>query len=106
MEAGGLYSFERVTMETNYSTVLRGFIVENFLFGDDTGLDENASFLESGIVDSTGMLEIISFLEATFHITIEDDELIPGNFDCLVKLNAFLARKLNGNPIKAMSRKS
>jgi acyl carrier protein len=77
---------------------LRDFITENFLFGDWNGFNEDTSFLESGIVDSTGMLEIINFLEETYGITIEDDELVPENFDSLNQLGAFLARKLREQP--------
>jgi acyl carrier protein len=73
---------------------LRDFIAENFLFGEWNEFNENTSFLESGIVDSTGMLEIISFLEERHGITVEDDELVPDNFDSLNQLDAFLARKL------------
>ena len=43
--------------------IVRNFIIENFLFGDGNGLEENTSFLESGIIDSTGILELVSFLE-------------------------------------------
>lgn len=73
---------------------LRGFIIENFLFGGDNGFTLDTSFLESGIVDSTGMLEIISFLEQTYGISVEDEELVPENLDSLKNLNAFLIRKL------------
>jgi len=77
----------------DYKSILRSFIIENFLYGDGSGFTDETSFLESGIVDSTGLLEIVSFLESEFGITVEDDELIPENFDCLVKLSIFLARK-------------
>ena len=60
---------------------IRDFIVENFLFGDTNGLGEDSSFLETGIVDSTGILELVSFIEETYGILIEDEELIPENLD-------------------------
>lgn len=72
---------------------LKDFIVENFLFGDAAGLEDETSFLESGIIDSTGMLELITFLEEQFQIQIEDEELSPENLDSLNNLEAFLSRK-------------
>jgi len=60
-----------------YLEAVRSFIIENFLFGDDAQLTEDTSFLEDGIVDSTGILELVAFLEETYDITVEDDELIP-----------------------------
>jgi acyl carrier protein len=86
----------------DYLEVLRTFIIENFLFGDANGLSEDTSFLESGIVDSTGMLEIVSFLETKFGINVDDDELIPENFDCLAKLNAYLVKKHNDQVMQAV----
>ena len=77
--------------------VIRDFVVENFLFGDDKGLEENASFLENGIIDSTGILELVTFLEETFGITVEDEELIPENLDSIKNVARFLDRKRNGD---------
>ncbi len=73
---------------------IRSFIVETFLFGDDSALREDTSFIQNGIVDSTGILELISFMENTFHIKIQDDELIPENLDSLSNIGHFLDRKL------------
>lgn len=80
--------------QSSHFTIVREFIIDNFLFGDSEKLGEDASFLESGIIDSTGILEIINFLEATFGIIVEDQELIPENFDGLRKLFNFLSMKL------------
>ena len=63
----------------SYLQTVRGFVVENFLFGDGAKLKEDTQFLESGIIDSTGMLELINFLEETYGITIDDEELVPEN---------------------------
>ena len=61
---------------------VRAFIVENFLFGvDDENLTETSSFLENGIVDSTGILELITFVETTYSITVDDSEMVPENLD-------------------------
>lgn len=74
---------------------VRAFIVDNFLFGDDSSLKEDSSFLQEHIVDSTGILEIITFLEEEFCIKINDDELLPENLDSLKNIDAFLKRKLS-----------
>ena len=76
--------------------IARSFVVDNFLFGDDSQLIEDTSFLESGIIDSTGMLELVGFLEERFGIRVEDEELVPDNLDSLQNIAAFIARKLNG----------
>ena len=73
---------------------IRAFIVENFLYGEDGNLGEKTSFLENGIVDSTGILELIAFLEQTFGIRVEDDEVVPENLDSLANLGAYLEKKL------------
>ena len=73
---------------------LRSFIVENFLFGDDEGLEDSTSFLESGMIDSTGIMEVISYLEENFSIKIKDDELIPENLDSISNILNFIGRKL------------
>lgn len=73
---------------------IRTFIVENYLFGNETGLDHNTSFTKSGIIDSTGMLELIQYLEKNHKITIHDQELIPENFDSLSNISKYLEKKL------------
>ena len=76
---------------------MRGFIVENFLFGiEDANLTDQASFLEAGIIDSTGILELVTFVEAEYNITIEDEEMLPQNLDSLENISAFVIRKRNG----------
>lgn len=73
---------------------IRTFIVENYLFGNETGLEENTSFTKSGTIDSTGMLELIQYLERTHKISIQDQELVPENFDSLSNISKFLEKKL------------
>jgi len=75
-------------------TKIRAFIVENFLFGNDDGLKDETSFLEEGIIDSTGVLELVTFLEEEFEITIDDEELIPENLDSINNVTAYLEKKL------------
>jgi len=76
------------------SSKVREFVVENFLFGDGESLKPDTSFLEEGIIDSTGILELVMFLEETYGIKIEDDELVPENLDNLRNMAGFLERKL------------
>jgi len=78
-------------------SVLRNFILENYLFSDDQSLLNNDdSFLESKIMDSMGVLELVSFLEEQFEVTTEDQEMIPGNLDSIDKLVAFVEKKTAG----------
>ena len=72
---------------------VREFIVENFLFGSTDGLKDDTSFLDEGIIDSTGVLELVSFIETEFSIQVEDDELIPENLDSIDNIAAYLERK-------------
>lgn len=77
----------------NYSKEFRDFIVANFLFGDETSLQDDTSFLESGIIDSTGMLELIMFLETKFGIRVEPEEMVPENLDSISRLVDFIRKK-------------
>lgn len=85
-------------MDMQYLDTVRNFIVENFLFGDGKALKEDTSFLEDGIIDSTGILELVFFLEETYGMKIEDDELVPENMDSLQNIARFLERKLSESP--------
>ena len=80
-------------MSDNKSKI-RAFIIENFLFGNDDGLQDETSFLEDGIIDSTGVLELVNFLEEEFGITVDDEELIPENLDSIDNVTAYLGKKL------------
>ncbi len=73
---------------------IRRFIFENFLFGEpDDSLGDKDSFLEKGVIDSTGILELVAFLEEGFGVKIEDEELIPENLDSVNNLINFIERK-------------
>ena len=76
---------------------IRNFMIENFLFGEDTDLKDDTSFLEEGIIDSTGVLELIEFLEEEFNIQIDDEDLIPENLDSLNNLEQFIAKLLKNS---------
>ena len=77
-----------------YLETVRDFVIENFLFGEDGMLKEETSFLDSGIIDSTGILELIAFLEEIYGLTIGDEEIVPENFDTLGNVVRFLERKM------------
>ena len=74
---------------------IREFIVEQLLFGERDKLIDDTPFYNTGIFDSLGMLRLIDFLEETFNIKIEDDELIPENFENLSRVAHFIERKLS-----------
>jgi len=73
---------------------VRGFVVDNFLFGNANGLADDTSFLEAGILDSTGVMEVVAFLEQQFGVRVDDDELTPENLDSIESIGAFVYRKL------------
>jgi len=77
----------------DYTTDVREFIVSSFLFGDASSLQDNTSFLASGIVDSTGVMELIMYLEQEFNIKVEPEDMIPSNLDSVNKVANFLERK-------------
>lgn len=73
---------------------IKNYILENYLFTDDqSALDSNDSFLNKGILDSTGILEVIYFLEDEFGIKIADEEMVPENLDSVKNIVDFLQRK-------------
>ncbi len=73
---------------------IRNFIFENFLIGrNDNELKNDASFLDGGIIDSTGILELVSFIEETYGIRVEDEDLIPENLDSVDNIVTYIDRK-------------
>jgi acyl carrier protein len=75
---------------------IRSFIISNFLF--DSGadqLDNSASFLNQGIIDSTGVLELVEWIEEQFGFSVEDEELVPVNLDSVNNLAVFIENKIN-----------
>jgi acyl carrier protein len=81
----------------DFKTPLRRFIEENFLM-DARGRDlsDTDSFMGRHIVDSTGFLELVMFIEETWGVTVADDEMVPDNLDSLDALQGYLTRKLAG----------
>lgn len=72
---------------------VRDFVVDYFLFGDGDALQDDTSFLDEGIIDSTGILELVAFLEETCTIVVKDEELIPENLDSIANIMQFLEKK-------------
>ena len=77
----------------NSLEIVKAYIVENFLFGDDTRIGPETDFLENGILDSTGVLELVGFLEEKYGIRVEDDELVPENMNSLEKVTIYISKK-------------
>jgi acyl carrier protein len=73
---------------------VKEFIIENFLFGEEVQLELDTDFFDKGIIDSTGVIELVSFIEEKFDISVEDDELIPENLSSLKRVDLFLEKKL------------
>lgn len=81
-------------MAINMKNIIRQYILENLLFtADESALQNDSSFLDEGIIDSTGVLEIILFIEETFDIKVNDDEMLPANLDSVNNVAAFVKRK-------------
>jgi acyl carrier protein len=79
---------------SSIETELRKYILDKLLFGrTEAELSGDASFLESGIIDSTGVLELVSFLEEQFHVKVEDEDLIPANLDSINAITRFVESK-------------
>lgn len=78
-----------------YSGSIKQFIVDNFLFGDSDKVANDTPLFEKGIIDSTGVLELVAFIEDNFNVTVADDELVQDNFSCLNAIDNFLQSKNN-----------
>ena len=82
-------------MGETFAAEIKAFIVSNFLFGQEgAGISDDQSFLETGLIDSTGLLELVAFVEERYGISVEDRELLPANLDSLSNISAFVALKL------------
>ncbi len=73
---------------------IRTFVTSNFYVADPAALPDETSLLDQGIIDSTGVLEVILFLEETFGITVEDGEMLPDNLDSIERISNFVVRKM------------
>ena len=82
-------------MDQDLEKTVREFIIKNFIFEDDGSLTAETSFLDNGIIDSTGVLELIAFVEETYWIKVDDHEIAPENFDSIRNIASFIERKLS-----------
>ena len=80
--------------ETDIRAKLREFMKNNFLLGNDVDLKDDDSFMNKGIVDSTGILEVVSFVEETFSIKIPDEDLLPENLDSINNLLKYVTARI------------
>lgn len=81
----------------NIEAQIRDYLAQFLLFSDDSfEYDDDDSFLESGIVDSMAVMELAMFVEETFDITVDDQEITPENFDSVNRLATYVRAKLNG----------
>ena len=72
---------------------IRDFVTSNFYVADPKALEDGTSLLDQGIIDSTGVLEVIMFVESAFGVRVEDSEMLPENLDSIERIAAFVARK-------------
>ncbi len=79
---------------SNRKDKIKNFIIENFLFGEAEDLKDDTSFLEEGIIDSTGILELVNYLEEEFELNVDDEELIPENLDSINNVTSYVEKKL------------
>jgi acyl carrier protein len=92
---GGMIEVQDGLADHDIASRIRGYIVESFLFGDDGGLQDSDPLIESGVIDSTGVMEIVAFLEETFSMEIDEEDLVADNLDSIERLAAFVARSLS-----------
>lgn len=81
-------------MDTQIASEVKAFIVQNFMFGQATELAADQSFLQTGVIDSTGLLELVSFLEEQYGISVEDRDLTPENLDSLANVSRYISGKM------------
>jgi acyl carrier protein len=82
-------------MQPNIEPKIRKFIEDNFLFRENRGdLSAEESLLDAGLIDSTGILELVAFLESGFGIAVEDAEIVPDNLDSIRAITAYIASKI------------
>jgi acyl carrier protein len=88
---------------TTLALQVRGFITDNYMLDGNCVLNDDDSFIDGGIIDSTGVLELVAFLQETYGIRVEDEELTTENLDSVDKVVAYLAQKLTGPGVAAVA---
>ncbi len=81
----------------DHKELVKNFIVENFLFGDARKLKDDTDFFSAGIIDSTGIIELVGFIESSLPVKVNDDEMIVNNFSSLSNIVTYLKLKLNSH---------
>lgn len=84
--------FMGVVMQ-DVKTVVRKFLLDNFVMDGKVTIADGTSFMEDHILDSTGFLELIAFIEETFEVKVDDEEMVPENLDSLLKIENYVGRK-------------
>ena len=81
------------TDSTRTNAEIRGFIIENFLFGDESRpFGDDLSLIDNDMVDSTGILELVSFIEERYGVRVADADIVPANLDTIDNIAAFIGR--------------
>ena len=81
----------------NFKANIKPFVLKNYLFSDDDSLlDDDSPLISGGIIDSTGILELIEFIEESYGIRIAAEEMIPANFQSIAAISTFLGRRVGG----------
>ena len=73
--------------------LVRKFLLDNFVMGGNVDIADDASFMKGHILDSTGFIKLILFIEETFGVKVDDDEMLPENFDSLLNIESYVGRK-------------
>jgi acyl carrier protein len=82
-----------VLSETAARSKLRTYIVDNFLLGNADDFDDSVELMEAGILDSTAAMDLVTFIEETFAVTVDDQEIVPQNLNSIDNICRFLVRK-------------
>lgn len=81
----------------SHSDVIRAFIVESLLLGQAQGLSDTESLYDSGVLDSTAVMELVAFIEERFKVEIHDSDMTEANLGSIANIDRFVASKLNGS---------
>lgn len=81
-------------MSRDIKQAVRHYVEQNFLVGSDTRIGDADSLLQMQVVDSTGFLELVNFIESSFGVKVGDDEMVPENLETIDNIDAFVRRKL------------
>ncbi len=87
--------------ETSTSSRIRAYVMQKFPAARKRKIDDDVALLESGVIDSLGVLDLVQFLDESFGITISDDELTPDNFSSINAMAAFVEQKRAQNQVAA-----